>query len=422
MRVRSLAARVPGAGLGIFGLAGAAAAVGCAGGEGPAAGADVARRDSAGIEIVESPAAQPPAWSVSEAPRVSVGTFEGSEEYELFNVVGARRLPDGRLVIANGGTHELRFYDAEGRFLSTSGSQGEGPGEFQRMASLSVPGDDSIYVWDNQNFRVSVFELDGTFARDHRLEAPWEGAFPGYRGHFSDGTILVTAGDVISEPPADGTVLQRENLGLRYSATGEPLDTLASLVTGRSLLRSFDGGRSLSIYSVPFDRGTVWAIGGRRFHLSHGPRPAVESFDETGALVRIVRAELDARPVTPELRAAAIEATLADYTNDEARATARESYEAVAFPDSVQAFDRLVVDDEDHLWARRYPLPAEERATWIVFDPTGAVVARVNLPEEMVVWQVGRDFVLGRIRDELDVERVVLLDLERPVAEPVRGD
>ena len=68
-------------------------------------------RDSAGVTIVENGRPAPDSrlgWQVSATPTVSIGVSEGDPNYELFGVTGATRLSDGRTVVANGGSNELK--------------------------------------------------------------------------------------------------------------------------------------------------------------------------------------------------------------------------------------------------------------------------------------------------------------------------
>ncbi len=46
------------------------------------------------------------------------------------------RLGDGRIVAANSGMLEIRYYDPEGRHLLTVGRNGEGHGEFRTISSI----------------------------------------------------------------------------------------------------------------------------------------------------------------------------------------------------------------------------------------------------------------------------------------------
>ncbi len=102
------------------------AACGSEGASGPA----VAVRDSAGITIVENSGSVPTGggWSIAAEPELVIGTFEGDPEYQLFQVEGALRLPDGRIAIGNTGSGEIRIFDASGVFLRSLGRKGEGPG------------------------------------------------------------------------------------------------------------------------------------------------------------------------------------------------------------------------------------------------------------------------------------------------------
>ena len=87
----------------------------CAG-DGPDRGS-FTTRDSAGIHIVENagPAWDADgAWHLGEQPLVDIGGLEGDPDYELYRVSSAVRLPDGRIVIGNSGTNEIRFYDESG--------------------------------------------------------------------------------------------------------------------------------------------------------------------------------------------------------------------------------------------------------------------------------------------------------------------
>ena len=96
-------------------------------------------RDSADVRIVENP--RPPSgsrldWRVGTEPAVSIGELEGPDPYLLQWVRDALILPDGRIVVANTSTDELRVFDALGRHLETWGGSGEGPGEFTSLSQV----------------------------------------------------------------------------------------------------------------------------------------------------------------------------------------------------------------------------------------------------------------------------------------------
>jgi hypothetical protein len=78
--------------------------------------------DSAGIRVVMNPPPETaPVWLVSEEPLVEIGGSESDPAQMLFQVRGAVRLSDSMIVVANGGSLELRWYDPRGVQLGTAG-------------------------------------------------------------------------------------------------------------------------------------------------------------------------------------------------------------------------------------------------------------------------------------------------------------
>ena len=108
--------------------------------------------DSAGITIATSETGswgEGEGWHLAEAPDLEIGLVDGPEEYQLYRVGSGVRLGDGRMIIANTSTLELRYYDAEGHHLLSVGGDGDGPGEFRTLWPISLLGD-SIFVFEKE--------------------------------------------------------------------------------------------------------------------------------------------------------------------------------------------------------------------------------------------------------------------------------
>ena len=70
--------------------------------------------------------------------------MDGEDPYLFRYAWDATKLSDGRIVVADRSTSELRVFDAAGTYLATWGGLGEGPGEFPRSSLGEVepwPGD-----------------------------------------------------------------------------------------------------------------------------------------------------------------------------------------------------------------------------------------------------------------------------------------
>jgi hypothetical protein len=170
-------------------------------------------------------------WRVSDEPVLKIGVVDGSPQYQLHQVQDVRRLEDGRIVVANGGTQEIRFFDSEGRYLSTSGSAGDGPGEFRSLASVDVLPGDSLLAFDAGNGRATVLGPAGMYTRFWIVENPSRGVFPAKALALSDGTVLVAyfRGRMPGDPPG---VFRQSAPVVRYSSEGEILNSLAELPGG----------------------------------------------------------------------------------------------------------------------------------------------------------------------------------------------
>ena len=93
----------------------------------------------------------------------------------------------------------------------------------------------------------------------------------------------------------------------------------------------------------------------------------------------------------------------------------RRQFQSLPVPEYFPAFGRIVTDAAGHLWVREYDLPGVERDAplWTVFDAEGRVLGFVETPKGMAIHEIGEDYILGKVRDELGVEYVQLWPLER---------
>lgn len=114
------------------------ASLACSGESASSTNASVVR-DSSGVTIIEHDLAQRSGTcAIDPNPSLSIGVEEGDEAYMLSDISGAARLSDGRIIIAQRSTQDIRYYDSTGTFLRTSGRQGRGPGEFSSPYHVHV--------------------------------------------------------------------------------------------------------------------------------------------------------------------------------------------------------------------------------------------------------------------------------------------
>ncbi len=366
-------------------------------------------RDSAGIQIVEN--ARPAdgsrlPWRIGPEPAASIGVLEGEEPYMLHRVMDGTKLPDGRIVVANNGTHELRVFDAAGTHLANWGGRGEGPGEFLELWQIERWPGDSIAAWYAPRLGMSVFDSDGNYGRTFWLEEVSERFIFG--APAADGSVLA-----IHNPEGGDTLIVQ----LR-DAEGRVRSSLGTHPGGEPFRKTVDGRRML--FWTILGRDPVWAPWGDRVAIGHTQRYEIRAFRADGSLERIVRRDLVRRvPAQADIEAD-IEMRLPIYGLSEAeadavRAEAMPRYEGVPVADYLPAFASIMVDEVSHLWIEEYESVTDDfpMRLWTVFDPEGRVLGFFETPKDWRIFEVGEDYILVGVRDELGVEGVEVWPLER---------
>lgn len=377
-------------------------------------------RDSSGVQIVENTGPLWPegeGWRLADSASLDIGTFEGEPEYQLYRAFSAIKLPDGRIVVANNGTHELRFYDSSGTFLSSAGREGEGPGEFRGLQFLHSYAGDSLLTYDFRNRRFSIFALDGSFVRSF-TPAPMTGAvaFPTYVAPFTDGSILLGLESPTTAEKLKSGLRREPVVFLHCDRDGALIDTLGRHPGTEWFIQTQgDGAPSMGIIigqrvmglqaqSVAYQEG---------FYFGAGDSYEISYYNIEGVLKRLVRLRRPNRSVTADDIERYRQRRLESVDDENQRIMMERRLAAMPFPETLPAFDRFVVDSDGNLWVEEYRLPGDDKPRWTVFDREGQMLGVVEAPERFRIYEIGTDFVLGRWTDELDIEHIRLYRLEK---------
>ena len=357
-------------------------------------------RDSAGVRIIENP--RPPDgsrldWRIGPEPVLSIGEADGEDPYLLFFVRDAMRLRDGRIVVANGGSDELRFFDALGGHLATRGGSGEGPGEFERLLTVEPWPGDSIAAWSAPQRGISVFDTDGRYGRTFTLAA--HGSTPGFR--WNPGSATRDGGFLAISSNEDGSTIfvqVRDGEGEVLSSLGTHAGTEPRLWDG--LLAKIYGRRPVVV---------LW---GDLVIITTTSRYELKAFTRDGRPARIVgRGHEPRAPTEAEVLVYMEEGSPPGMSPGQVR----ERFQGVPVAEHFPAFGSVRSDRAGHLWVREYDFPLETRAAplWTVFDPDGRMLGFVETPKDLRIREIGEDYILGLASDEFGVEFVQLWPLDR---------
>lgn len=381
----------------------------------PQAKGSVSQRDSAGIVIIETPGAvarAPIGWAVDTIPDLQLGGA-AAEEPQQFHIIGGTigrfvggygggitGLSDGRIVVSNGSSGELRFFDADGRFLNRAGGLGDGPGEFRSPNLVPYVSSDSLLIQDFRHRRFTLYSSDGQ----------------GYRNFLPNGVAVTgravgasLSGMLTTMSPGPGMGPDRQSVPTTFSwidlESGRE-ETVAEFDKLLYLLPPHYG------LEVPFTAPASAAMDANGFFIPGGDAPEIREFDTSGRLIRIFRVNEAQRPVKPEDVEAVIDFQVKRFRDVSASVT-RGVFARMDVPDHWPAFQFVRVDRLGWIWAELFRPPHDTTQHWMIFEPSGVARGILELPVGLEVHDIGRDYVLGRWVDADRVEYVRRYRLDR---------
>ncbi len=377
----------------------------------------VVSRDSAGVTIVETILTDDdglPRWTFSR-PLVVVGGVEDEPGHQLREVIGAARLSDGSLLIGDGGSRELRVFDARGRHLRTFAGQGQGPGELPWLRALRLLRGDSVVVSAWPFGLLAWFDASGEYLRSGRI-GPFR---PGEIGLIlADGSLLIDHyelghGNNVEAWAAQGTepTFRAEGWLVRVHADGSQ-DSIRP-VRGVEWFKRGKWRQDLWLAPRPFAPKMAAVVAGPRVFVGDAGSGEIEVRSLDGALERLIRWSAAPVPVTAHDRAAVEEDALATLRQAARRDDLRRWLGEVPFPDSKPGFTALATDAAERLWVQLPTRAGEALDRWVVFTAGGEPVAEASPPAGSRLLEIGDDYAIALWRDALDVEHVRLHGLEK---------
>jgi len=142
----------------------------------------------------------------------------------------------------------------------------------------------------------------------------------------------------------------------------------------------------------------VVGIGRARVYVGAADRFDVRVFDLSGRPTAALRRDESPTPVSRADVKDEIERAIAE-AGEPKRLRVEQEYAEITLPTTLPAYTDLVIDADDQPWVRAFPRRGESVAQWSVFAATGALVAEVAVPKHLEVYEIGRDYVLGRYMD-----------------------
>ena len=370
------------------------------------AGIPVNIEDSAGVRIVQyagtpntrAPFQFPARQLYRHGANPGDYAFQGIDRGSLF--------PDGSAVISDPFNDELVVLSPDGTAHALLARRGEGPGDISMVIGLFAVGQDSVLVADLELGRATIFSggaVSGTvdIRRTRGL---------GVKGIGASGQLLMATNSYMSgfaEKWLPGHMA-------RFDMGSGALDTVASY--------DFMSRPPPDLPWSPIGGSGSVTVAAGQFVYTRSDRPEIVWQLPDGTVTQIVRWQAEPAPLTEELLAG-VEAGLrarhqmanpgaSDADIEEMTAGAMAVYVA-SLGGPMPLFNSPIGDAEGRVWLPTYR-PGGRRADipdYTVISADGEWLGTVEAPPRLRILDVAGGLVLGSLRDEMDVQSVVVYEL-----------
>jgi hypothetical protein len=357
-------------------------------------------------------ATQPPLWTLSPRPTVEIG--DDADPPKQFNRIGSVvHLRDGSIVVANGGSNEIRVFGPRGEYLRTLSRKGQGPGELNALGRLNVAGDTIIAPEGQPGVSIVHFFSPTRFLARVQLRSPGRGGVTPM-GRFADGRFAVTPGfRVVPELPVGTMYTDTVRLGVLTLSDTAPPEWIGDFPNGQIWLvdSPYVPGRPFPV-EFTFGLQRARAVSGDRLWVGNSQTGVVTQFNSAGKRVGSFTVPIEPRgfrdDVIERVKAARIAAA-----ESKVQKVMAEGLYAAPRPRQAPLFTQFLPGTGGEMWVRVFDEDPAAPSTFVVLNQSGKAIGRIVLPDGFTPQDVGVDYLLGVHRDDDGVEHVVEYALHR---------
>lgn len=324
-------------------------------------------------------------------------------DQRFFNISDGELTEAGEIWIANSGSHEVLQFSTAGDPVRAFGREGQGPGEFRSVSSVSVAGD-SVFVGDLRLGHLTAFDSDGTVLWVRGLGGGWWlGAE--FMDRLADGSVVLLK----HEAPPGGMIGHVEFEAVLYRAAnvGGAPEVIASFAGLEQFYRR--DGDIVRSQSIPFAPRGIAASSGSVVAYGATDEPVINRYAPDRQFDSVI---LTAEPVaaTGELIRREQRRLLGLAPGENVPQAVRARMAGLPKPEVLPLYQSLAVDDDGAVWV---VAPANGSAGGVlvtILRPDGNTT-EVAFPNDLEILDITSDSVLVVEHDALDVESVVLYRL-----------
>jgi hypothetical protein len=352
-------------------------------------------------------------WTLGPRPLVEIGG-EAEGPADFLRIQSVLRLGDGRIVVADRSSSEIRIFDRNGQHLATFGRNGSGPGEFQAIGWAGRSGD-TLLVDDLILRRVTLLTLgaEPSLASITRLTAPSDRGSYSVVGRLSSGAWVVATGVTPTFDNPQGVHRVMVSYGLVPSDGQGAVRWLGEYPSAAVHVHNpSEDMRGASVGPIAFSPWHYGELVGATIWLGDPATDSLLRFTPPYSKAEPVSLGLQRRRPSREQVRAARDRELEMARSDQDRARIQAKYSRPLLPEFLPYYRGLLSTGAE-LWIHEYGGDPNDGNQYLVLGSDGTRRGRVVVPPGFRIHDAGQDYVLGVYFDEDDVERVRLYRLTR---------
>ena len=377
----------------------------------PAVAAAVFLVTTACSEVEESGVSLPEVPTFEGTIDLEIGRIDGDDPYLFSAIQDVAADEQGRVIVADRQSIEIRVFGPDGTFAFHFGGPGEGPGEFGDLCCVQLAPDGEL--WVRESARYSAFVLGSAGAEYQRIiRTP----HPGTIGLMAPFTFdmednLVSVGPVRGDDDAVASLMAR----LSVLADGM-VDTVVMADAER---------QSVSQATVPFERGPI--RGTAYLHQPFGPQ-WVDAHANGGIWAEVITSDYSINLHHPDGTVSVIQGPVlegpplsaddrewAQSRIDRERDRTGVAVHPFEIPDRKPPLDDMFFDRAGRLWVVKTLATGETVREADVWDGT-TLVAHYRWPSRIrnnpTPWAT-ESALYGVTADTLGVERAARVQFDR---------
>jgi hypothetical protein len=331
---------------------------------------------------------------LESSPAVTIGR-EGNERTEFSIIVGAARLPSGRIAVADLSTSNVRVFDSTGVLVATHGRRGRGPSEFEDVNWVGTSAD-TVFIFDASLRRLSA--VDHATNRVSSIQADVrEDRLTIYPvGRLLNGTLVTLPIRPTSMRHPDG--LYRDSIVVRLLRDlndKQPRDLGPFGWLTHLAVNPRNAERAMAVGAYPFGPRLFVRATGRMVALGDSEHPTIRFVDSGGRTLSEVRLPWPSRDFDEALISAARKRALASARTEEVRITLEARYARKYRSTRQPHFSRMIEGFGGTVWVERFRVDLAEPAEYAIVSSAG-VIATAEIPAGFEPLHASERHLIGR--------------------------